>query len=119
MFCPGLTRADVSGSLYAALTDTFGLEISGAHETIRAINLDRVEADLLHCPEGSAAMLVVATGFVRHQNQVVPLWYEETVYRGDSYAFQNRIESSPRGPRASRVRPSAIGVITPTFVSNF
>lgn len=116
-FCSGLTAAHVAGSLYAALTDSFGLEIVGAHETITAINLDPSEAQILQCPEGSAAMFVVASGFVRHQNEPVPLWYEETVYRGDAYAFQNRIESSTRGQGPSMARPSAIGVITPTIVN--
>lgn len=117
-FCPGLSAAQVKGSLYAALTDDFGLEIAGANETITAINLGPSESHTLHSPAGSAAMFVVATGFVRYQNEVLPLWYEETVYRGDAYAFQNRIESSPRGRHPQGVRPSAIGVITPTFVTN-
>jgi GntR family transcriptional regulator len=116
-FCPNLSAVHVKGSLYAALTDDFGLEIAGANETITAINLGPSESHTLHSPADSAAMFVVATGFVRYQNEVLPLWYEETVYRGDAYAFQNRIETSSRGRHSQSARPSAVGVLTPTFVS--
>ena len=86
--CPKLTRADVRGSLYSVWTDKFGLEIVGADEIIRAINLSSKQAELLDVLPQTAGLLVLSTGLITN-NQ--PLWWEETLYRTDVYEFRNRL----------------------------
>ena len=87
-FCPGLTRADLSGSLYALWTGRFKLEITGADQTIRATALEGEDAELLGVPRGAAGLLVRSIGVLRENR---PLWWERTLYRGDAYAFRNRL----------------------------
>jgi len=86
--CPGLTRADFSGSLYALWTDRFKLAIAGADQTIRAASLGAADATLLGVPAGAAALEVRSLGSLRENR---PLWWERTLYRGDAYAFRNRL----------------------------
>ena len=86
--CPGLTRADLEGSLYALWTERFRLEIAGADQTIRAAALEAPDATLLGVPVGSAALEVRSLGVLRDRR---PLWWERTLYRGDAYAFRNRL----------------------------
>ncbi|MFW6153969.1 MAG: GntR family transcriptional regulator [Planctomycetota bacterium] len=82
-----LTRADLRGSLYDLWTARFGLDIAGADETIQAIDLDATDARALEVPVGTAALRVVATGYLAGGE---PLWYERTLYRGDAYSFRHR-----------------------------
>nr|ACO70916.1 transcriptional regulator GntR family protein [uncultured Verrucomicrobiota bacterium] len=86
--CSSMTKADVKGSLYALWTGKFGLQLSGADACIRAVNADEVHAANLDIPRGTACLCVVATGFLKGQ---VPLWWEETVYRSESYEFRNQL----------------------------
>jgi GntR family transcriptional regulator len=87
-FCPGLLAADLEGSLYAAWTDKYGLDIVGADQTIRAVPIRDREAKLLGVQGGAAGLLVISTGYL---NGDVPLWWEQTLYRGDAYEFHNRL----------------------------
>lgn len=87
-FCPGLTKVDGAGSLYALWTGRYGLTIEGADETIRAVNLRGREARLLALKPGAAGLRVCATGFLESRE---PLWWEQTLYRGDAYEFRNRL----------------------------
>ena len=86
--CPKMTRTDAKGSLYACWTDKCGLEITGADETIHAVNASKAEAHPLQIPPGTACFKITATG---HVNGETPLWHEETFYRADIYEFRNRI----------------------------
>jgi GntR family transcriptional regulator len=86
--CPGLRKSDTAGSLYALWTGRYKLEIAGADESIRAVNLNAEDARLLGVGKGAAGLLVIATGFLAGGQ---PLWHERTLYRGDAYAFQNRL----------------------------
>jgi len=96
--CPGLERADLAGSLYALWTGRYRLEIEGADQTIRAVRLGAPDARRLKAAPGAAALLAVSTGFLRGG---APLWHERTLYRGDAYAFQNRLGGIRRtGPAA-------------------
>jgi len=96
-FCPGLRREDLAGSLYALWTERWGLRIGGVDQAIRAVRLGAREARLLGTARGAAALLVAATGFLEGGR---PLWFERTLYRGDAYEFQNRVEGA--GPAAGR-----------------
>ena len=86
--CPGLTAADVSGSLYRVWTDRYHLPIEGADESIRAVNIRGADARALKLREGAAGMLVSSVGYV---SGLGTLWSERTLYRGDSYEFHNRL----------------------------
>ncbi len=100
--CPGLGRADVSGSLYRALTCRYRHDIAGADEEIRAVSLAGPDARLLKTSRGSAALLVTAVARLASGE---PLWHESTLYRGDAYAFRNRL-----GPiRAARPAAGVLG----------
>ncbi len=86
--CPGLGRANLSGSLYALLTGRYRLRVGGADQTIRAVRLDAREARLMKTSRGAAGLVVVSTGFLEGGT---PLWFERTLYRGDAYEFRNRL----------------------------
>jgi len=87
-YCPGLTAEEVAGSLYRLWTDRYRLPIEGADESIRAVNTRGADARLLKLRDGAAGMLIRSVG---HLTGNRPLWSERTLYRGDSYEFQNRL----------------------------
>lgn len=87
-FCPDLSREELEGSLYAAWTDVYKLEITGADQTIRAVCLRGNEARRLGVRSGAPALLVMSVGYL---SGGVPLWWERTLYRGDAYEFHNRL----------------------------
>ncbi|MDA3962060.1 MAG: GntR family transcriptional regulator [Planctomycetota bacterium] len=82
--CPGLTKAQSAGSIYAAFTDTHGLHIGGADQQLRAVALNAKDAELMDQPAGSPALEVTAVGYTGDQQA---LWWERTLYRADAYAF--------------------------------
>jgi len=86
--CPGLSKSDVAGSLYSLWTEKFGLEIGGANERIRAVNIGGADAKRLQVRPQTAGLLVISTGFLSGNK---PLWYEHTLYRGDAYEFTNTL----------------------------
>jgi GntR family transcriptional regulator len=97
--CPGLSEKMLAGSLYELLRERFGLELSGATQSVRAVNLSGEDALLLKTRPRSAALWVHATGFADGE----PLWVEDTLYRGDRYEFQNFLDANqpPRSASAS------------------
>jgi GntR family transcriptional regulator len=86
--CPGLTEADLTGSLYALWTGRYGLIIEGAEERVQAVNLRGAEALALKVRNGAAGLRVTSVGYVTGRR---PLWFESTLYRGDAYEFRNRL----------------------------
>jgi GntR family transcriptional regulator len=96
--CPGLHQRDFGGSLYGLWTDRYKLEIAGADQTIRAASIRGLDARLLGVSGGAAGLVVRSVGWLRGGK---PLWWERTIYRGDAYAFRNRL-----GP-VQTARPAA------------
>jgi GntR family transcriptional regulator len=96
--CPGLHQRDFGASLYGLWTDRYKLEIAGADQTIRAAAVRGREARLLGVSVGAAGLVVRSVGWLRDGK---PLWWERTIYRGDAYAFRNRL-----GP-VQTARPAA------------
>lgn len=94
--CPGLEPSALSGSFYSLLKENYGLRITGAEQTIRAIPVAKQVARLLGIATGSAALQVQATGYAGAR----PVWWEETLYRGDRYEFQNQLGRQPLGQPA-------------------
>lgn len=86
--CPGLTKRDLEGSLYAAWTDKFGLAVTEADQTIRAVTLSAKDSILLQVPRRAAGLEVRAVGYAGGGK---PLWWEETLYRADVYEFHSRL----------------------------
>lgn len=87
-FCAGLDKNAVKGSLYAAWTQRLKLELAGADQVIRAVVIRGQDARLLQVANDAAGLLVTATGYL---SGGVPLWHEQTLYRGDAYEFHNRL----------------------------
>ncbi len=87
---PGLTRQDLRGSFYDLCRNKFGLRVSESDQTIRAVILRGKEALTLETRSGSPAFLVSAVGY----SGARAIWWEKTLYRGDSYEF-HRARSSP------------------------
>jgi GntR family transcriptional regulator len=86
--CPKLTRAQASRSLYQTWTEKHGLDIAGADEVIRAVVLNKAEAQHLQVSVRSPGLEVTAVGYVYEQQ---PFWWERTLYRGDQYEFRSRL----------------------------
>lgn len=100
--CPAMTKTDAKGSLYAFWTSKCKLNISGADESIRAVNATKSQAMQLGVTANAACLLVIATGFL---DGGVPLWYEETLYRSDVYEFRNQLGGvSSARPAVGRMR---------------
>lgn len=87
--CPRMTKSDAKGSLYQYWTEKCALHITGADETIHAINATKAEAAHLGMAAGTACFKITAIG---HVGTEIPLWHEETFYRADVYEFRNRIQ---------------------------
>ncbi len=100
-FCPGLTKADLAGSLYDLLDERYGLSPAGARQIVRVIILGRKDRTLFWIDEEGAAFEVTSTGYLEGG---VPLWFERSLYLGNAYEFHNRL-----GP-LSTARP-AVSVI--------
>jgi GntR family transcriptional regulator len=83
--CPGLERRHLHGSLYQAWTEDFHLHLGRSEQRIRAVNLQGAEARLLGVPVGQAAFELLCKGLLLSGE---PLWVERTLYRGDTYEFQ-------------------------------
>jgi GntR family transcriptional regulator len=96
--CPRLSKRDLEGSLYALWTRRYKLDIEGAEQVIRAVNLQGGDARHLKVRSGAAGLAVLSTGLLAGGG---PVWWEETLYRGDAYEFQNRLG------RIQTARPAA------------
>jgi len=86
--CPGLHESDLAGSIYQLWRERFFLNIAGAEQTIRAVNVQGQDAELLRLQPGAASLLNTSTGFLEGRRC---LWFEQTLYRGDTYEFYNRL----------------------------
>lgn len=98
--CPGLTKTAAMSSLYAFWTSQCKLVISGASESIRAVNATKAQAAHLQVPANTACLQVIATGLLEGG---VPLWYEATLYRNDVYEFRNQL-GGVNAPKAAQGR---------------
>lgn len=102
-FCANLTTTELAGSLYALWIEKCKLNIIGADQTIRAVTITGDDARLMQVKSGAAGLLVSSVGYLSGD---VPLWWERTLYRGDSYEFRNRL-----GP-VQTARPAAGALIS-------
>ncbi len=91
--CPQLSASDLNLSLYAVWIENYHLQIEGADQTIRAVNINGADAKVLQVREGSAGLLATSLGYLAGRQ---PLWHESTLYRGDTYEFHNRLAGIER-----------------------
>lgn len=109
--CSALTRDDVSGSLYQAFSDTLGLSLGHAEQTVRATIPVAEERKLLAVRAGTACLRVEGRGFLADGTL---LWIEDTLFRGDMFAFHATLGaagshlSGPQGPILGQTGPHAV-----------
>jgi GntR family transcriptional regulator len=104
--CPELTTEDATGSIYEAWTRRYGLTVEGAGQSVRAINIASADAHTLKVRDGAAGLLVTSVGYLEGHR---PLWYEQTLYRGDAYEFHNRLGGiQPPGQPLGRFLEAAV-----------
>lgn len=99
-YCPNLTAAEVTGSIYKLWTERYQLVIEGADESIRAVNTRGSDARALGVRDGAAGMLILSVGYLSGHR---PLWSERTLYRGDSYEFQTQLGGIQSGYSSGRL----------------
>ena len=85
---PDLHVGALSGSVYALLSERYGLTVGGTEQDIIAHNCDEREAGLLQVAPGAAGLVVSALGRERDSR---PLWFERTLYRGDAFSLSVKI----------------------------
>ncbi len=83
-YCPDIINKDLSGSLYRIYGEQYGIKLLGAKQNLRIVFLTEEESGLLHCGKSTPAYLV--TG-VTYTDNMLPMEYEESLYRGDEYEF--------------------------------
>lgn len=79
---PGLADEDLTGSLYALLSERYRLDIRAAEQIVRAVDLDETESALLGVPPGAAGLRVHRVGLDRRD---APVEATTTTYRADRY----------------------------------
>lgn len=81
--CGNPGRRDLGSSFYEWLGRA-GVKVTGAEQRIRAVHVAESERKLLQLDPESAVLRVHAVG-----RAGVPIWVEDTDYRGDRYEFHN------------------------------
>ncbi|WP_067967039.1 GntR family transcriptional regulator [Nocardiopsis trehalosi] len=99
---PGLLRHPLEGSLYALLSDTYGVRIVRGERRIRAVNLDRENAALLAVPPRSAALDVDQVSVDECGRGVEQ---GRSLYRGDRCDFTTAVRARPGPGQAPGRRP--------------
>jgi GntR family transcriptional regulator len=79
---PGLDQQPLEQSLYAILAMTYGLRLFEADQIISPTVVDQLQADLLHVPVHSPALIVKRLGYDRKRR---PVERAVSIYRGDRY----------------------------------
>ncbi|MER6672828.1 GntR family transcriptional regulator [Streptomyces sp. NPDC000983] len=89
---PGLTSDElVQGDLYEHLRDRHGVHVSQAVQSIEPTVVTRAEADLLHVPELSPALLFER---LTTDSRGRAVEYVHSLYRGDRYRIVSRLTLS-------------------------
>jgi GntR family transcriptional regulator len=88
--CGAVVEYDLQDqSLYALLTDRFGIKPSRAEQSMTAIACPAAEAKLLGVRAHSPILHIVRTTFDQHDR---PFEYVESFYRGDKYTFHAELK---------------------------
>lgn len=87
---PGLEQHDLRGSLYYTLKNQYDLTLKTADQTIRTRAATGEEAELLQINEGDALFEITRLTFDAEQR---PVEYLDSLWRGDRYDLQVRLEA--------------------------
>lgn len=82
--CPDLSEKDVHGSVYKVLSDRYGLNVTAAHQALRATVADEELASMLDVAVGFPLMLVSG---VSYTDEGRPVEVEESYFRSDKMEF--------------------------------
>ncbi|CAH6337501.1 MULTISPECIES: GntR family transcriptional regulator [Erwiniaceae] len=82
--CPTLSQDDVEGSVYRVLADKFNLNITAAHQALRAEIADEHLAPILGVNTGSPVMRVAG---VSYTDSGTPIEVEDSWFRSDMMEF--------------------------------
>lgn len=85
---PGLDKEDLAGSLYQILFSRYGIRLKEADQVISPTVVDQVQADLLHVPVHSPALVVRRLGYDAKRR---PIERATSIYRGDRYDIRTTI----------------------------
>lgn len=91
-YVPGITAADVNGSLYELLGDRYGIELVSGTSRLEPTMPDAKTADWLDIPTTQPCLASYGVSFDR-QERVFE--YTTAVYRGDRYAFTAELRMTP------------------------
>jgi GntR family transcriptional regulator len=84
-YCPGVLEQDyTSQSLRRMLEETYGLRISSARQSIRAVSATADLAHALSIPKGAALLSIERISFTEYD---VPIEYLHLYHRGDRYSL--------------------------------
>ena len=85
--CPGIDKVDLSGSLYSAYRERFGLELTEIHQMLSAHMIEPEEASFFDLHRSTPGFLVDGVTFCGRE---IILEMEKSIYRGDRYTFAVR-----------------------------
>ena len=87
-YCPDLNKSDLEGSVFSLLTDKYHLKIVGADQIIKSVIIGDRDREVLKVSDMESGFQVSAVGYIEGG---IPLWSENTVFRGMKYEFRNVI----------------------------
>lgn len=87
-YCPGINKSDLEGSVFSLLADKYNLKIIGADQIIKSVLISNKDLEFLKTNETEAGFQVSAIGYIEGG---IPLWSENTLFRGVKYEFRNVI----------------------------
>lgn len=90
--CPGLRRADLTGSLYRLMTETFGHRIGSADSSVSALLPGSRYQEYLHIQRHTPVLKINSLYYSASGST---LYYERAVYRADMYEYNIRISTQP------------------------
>ena len=90
LFCPGLRKEALKGSLFDIMTRDYKLNIAGVDETILSTTIQGENSKLLHVRSGTPGLFMYVIGY---NDTKVPVWIANVIFRGDAFELHNR-----RGP---------------------
>jgi GntR family transcriptional regulator len=89
-----LEHFDPRGSLYRALQERYGIQITVTEEVVEACVAEAKDAKLLGIREGTPVFAFTRTSYVRGGQ---PVEYVKSIYRGDRYKLVNRLTRGDSG----------------------
>lgn len=90
---PGILERALRGSLYELLAQRYGITLTHAEQTVRAVAASEEQAALLGLPNGAPTLRV---GRIAYDRRGVAVENTTSIYRSDRYEIQFGIHREPR-----------------------